>query len=130
LAACVSLGIGVVAFWPGEKEPEYNGKRLSEWLDIACTNMSSLEEASAVLAGNFAEIKSKPLLEAVQAVRGIGTNAVPCLVRWAAIDPRPPWKEKVAAIYWKLPRILQTDFVYDRKHSTGQRKACAHKQTG
>ena len=32
---CVLVGIGVVAFWPGEREPEYNGKKLSEWLDIA-----------------------------------------------------------------------------------------------
>jgi len=32
LAACVLVGIGVVAFLPGEKEPEYNGKKLSEWI--------------------------------------------------------------------------------------------------
>jgi hypothetical protein len=29
---CVLVEIGVVAFWPGEREPENNRKKLTEWL--------------------------------------------------------------------------------------------------
>jgi hypothetical protein len=118
LAVCVLVGIGVVAFWPGEREPEYNGKKLSEWLDSVCVNLS-LEQASALLAGNFAEIKSKTSLEAIQAIRCIGTNAVPWFVRWNSREPRPPWKKRLLGIYWKLPRILQNSSVERRLLDTG-----------
>jgi len=33
LVLSVIAGVAVVAFWPGLKEPEYQGKKLSEWLD-------------------------------------------------------------------------------------------------
>lgn len=72
LAACVLVGVGVVAFWPGEKEPEYNGKKLSEWLETS-RYMSPSPGADAV--------------------RKMGTNAVPWLVRWLNYNA-PEWKAK------------------------------------
>jgi hypothetical protein len=32
---CFTASIGVVALWPGEKEPVYNGMKLSEWMELA-----------------------------------------------------------------------------------------------
>jgi len=33
-AAVVTAVIVSIAFWPGPKEPEYEGRKLSEWLEI------------------------------------------------------------------------------------------------
>jgi hypothetical protein len=38
--AVLLVAIGIVAFWPEPKEPEYNGKSLSEWLWIARTKLN------------------------------------------------------------------------------------------
>jgi hypothetical protein len=84
--------IGVVAFWPGEKEPEYKGKKLSEWLNVVATNLS-IEDVTAFEEHHFAEIKSAASLEGIGAVRSIGTNAVPWFVKWVERD-RPAWRTK------------------------------------
>lgn len=65
----------MVAFWPGEKEPEYNGKKLSEWLEIY---------------GRATEGPARKH-EAVVAVEGIGTNAIPFLLKWIDYSP-PAWR--------------------------------------
>jgi hypothetical protein len=91
LAACVLVGIGVVAFWPGEREPEYNGKKLSEWLG-----------ESMKADGDNAE-----------AVRAIGTNALPYLVRWLDFE-RPQWQYELIKLGRKgSPRIWNKYFVND-----------------
>src|SRR5438045_3525167 len=59
-AALIVAAIAAVAFWPGEKEPEYHGKKLSEWLALE---------------------REQPR-ESAEAVRAIGTNAIPFLLRW------------------------------------------------
>jgi HEAT repeat protein len=81
LAASVLVGIAVVVFWPGEREPEYNGKKLSQWLSEKPPRgaISILEET-----------------DADDAIRHIGTNALPFLVRWIQTDPKlPAWREKL-----------------------------------
>ena len=80
-AACVLVGIGVVAFWPGEKEPEYNGKKLSEWLT------------------DFEEVPPQPT-DATLAVHHIGTNGLPWLVKWIE-HGRPAWKDRLAKFVFK-----------------------------
>src|SRR5438067_1105808 len=82
LAACVLMGIGVVAFWPGEREPVYNGKKLSEWLQLYGSTGISVEQRE----------------QAKVAVRQIGTNALPWLVKWIQCDRRdlPQWKTRLA----------------------------------
>src|SRR5678816_2434558 len=69
-----------VAVWPGPKEPEYQGKKLSEWLEMH----------------NDRPAKS------TEAVRAIGTNAIPFLVRWIGTEC-PAWKRKIADFYTKHP---------------------------
>jgi hypothetical protein len=89
LAACVLVGIGVVAFWPGEREPEYNGKKLSEWVWMERHTPPENEEAKV----------------AAEAVRHIGTNALPSVLRWIGYK-RPYWKTIVFNCASKMPRAL------------------------
>jgi hypothetical protein len=82
----VVAGILAAAAWPREREPVYKGKWLTEWLII------------------YANPDTPPpqLQEAKEAVRHIGTNALPWLLTWAWPHPHP-WKRKVSAILQKLP---------------------------
>jgi hypothetical protein len=92
LAVCVLAGIGVVAFWPGEKEPEYNGKKLSEWLQAYELGYSNDAEE---------RIFEREQKAAANAIQHIGTNALPWLLRWIAYDP-PAWKEKIGRFVVKI----------------------------
>src|SRR5438270_12088434 len=76
--ATVALVVLAVASWPGEREPEYKGKKLSEWLLAyrdGLTNRVVQEEAA-------------------KAVRQIGTNSLPFLVSWMDYE-QPKWKDKL-----------------------------------
>jgi hypothetical protein len=61
---CVVILAAAAAFWPGEKEPEYKGKKLSEWIE---------------------EDRSNPSVK--EAIVAIGTNSLPLLVKWASYEP-------------------------------------------
>jgi HEAT repeat protein len=87
---CVLVGFGVVAFWPGEREPGYNGKKLSEWLAL---QRYRPEEAS-------------------DAIRAIGTNALPVLVSWAEYQ-MPVWRFGLARGYASFPRPIYSDSLAD-----------------
>jgi hypothetical protein len=84
-AVCVLVAIGVVAFWPGEREPEYNGKKLSEWLEFY--------ENPGMAGQNWREREK----EAEFAIRQIGTNALPWLMKWIQCD-RPWWRARLINI--------------------------------
>ncbi len=56
-----------------EREPEYGGKRLSEWVDELPESRDGAAE---------------------KAVRNIGTNGLPFLVKWMLYET-PVWKSKV-----------------------------------
>jgi hypothetical protein len=92
LAACILAGISVVAFWPGRREPEYNGKKLSEWLKICADNRA---------ISSYSKLQS--LESAREAIRKIGTNGLPWLVKWISYDA-PKWKS--ALLYSKSYRLL------------------------
>ena len=88
-ALLILLGCGLVACvvwvaWPEEREPEYQGKKLSEWLLLhtiyKATNAGSTEPAAT-------------------AVREIGTNGLPWLLRAISFEPGK-WRQVVA----KLPQ--------------------------
>ena len=66
-----------VAVWPGPKEPEYQGKKLSEWL--------------AIYDGTNTTVVAKD--QAAEAVRQIGTNAVPWLIKYE----RPVYRQELWA---------------------------------
>jgi len=76
LAACAVVALLAAVFWPKEREPVYQGKKLSEWLARYCVSTDS----------------QVPDRKAEEAILGIGTNALPVLVKWIAREP-PDWKK-------------------------------------
>jgi HEAT repeat protein len=77
----------VIAFvvWPGEREPEYQGKKLSEWLRR--------------------HQKRENPDEAANAVRQISTNALSFLLAWLEVDDLRPWKMSLLRRVSAYPRI-------------------------
>src|SRR5580765_3612893 len=69
LTGCVSAALLLILLWP-EPEPSYKGKPLSHWLAI-CVRTDNGPE----------------LLESAAAVRAIGTNAIPLLLKWLRYEP-------------------------------------------
>src|SRR5438045_3026446 len=80
-AAVIVVAIGAIVFWPGAKEPEYQGKKLSEWLEQYCGSAGNPQKA----------------LEAEEAIRATGSNAVPYLIEWLKSEP-PAWRRKLLAM--------------------------------
>src|ERR1044071_6238767 len=99
VAAMVTVIVVVAAavvLWPGETEPQYQGKKLSEWLD-AYKRSSAFEPVAWAK-----QIDGKTQ----QAVRNIGTNALPFLLRWIESDPWERHTER-ARLIARLPQRLQ-----------------------
>jgi hypothetical protein len=99
LAVVVLVGISVAAFWTREREPEYNGKKLSEWCWLYW--------------GWVAEGPAEKE-QARVAINHIGTNALPFLVQWLRYDHPSP-KETIADIAAQLKDRL--------RRSTGARNS-------
>jgi hypothetical protein len=85
VCACVVVGVAFVV-WPRERQPEYQGKKLSEWL-LECSAPSPSTR-----------------VEARKAVKEIGTNAVPWLLEWLRYE-EPAWKGKVYSWAYKVKWI-------------------------
>jgi len=81
------VGVGAVAFWAGEKEPEYQGKKLSEWVQAYIPKAYF----SRYPADAAAHSKSH---EAEVAIRHIGTNALPQLMKWINAET-PEWRGRL-----------------------------------
>jgi hypothetical protein len=111
----------VVVFWPGEREPEYQGKRLSEWLSVAGRNLGGADLAIVGETHNFDAIKSVSAMEAVRAVHSIGSNGLPCFVRWIAHEPSG-WRDKMLTAYEKLPGQLQSKTVEEWIYGTSEKR--------
>src|SRR5260221_12098357 len=99
------IGVGLVgALLAGmfrSREPEYGGKRLSEWVDIyAVTHL---------IAGWGSENR-----EAVAAIRQLGTNAVPHLLKWIRYEV-PPWKTTFDGIADRAPWRLKPAWMFSDK---------------
>jgi len=82
LAAAV-IAVLVVVLWPGPKEPEYQGKKLSKWFEEYVENSVT---------------NSQKTLEAEDAIRHIGSNAVPVLIEWVKSKPPAAWRRKLLRI--------------------------------
>jgi hypothetical protein len=93
----VSLVAPVALLWPSEREPVYQGQSLSQWLHHFLP--SGFETADSVKAGI--------------AVNRLGTNALPCLLRWVQYDC-PAWKKQLRwFIRLTLPkRMADRGFVF------------------
>jgi len=94
IAVGVAAGVLAVIVKP-EREPEYGGRRLSEWVLKLPGNASP--------HGNSA---------AEKAIRQIGTNSLSYLLKWISYEPRP-WRlklyETVGKLFRKGPNALFQD---------------------
>ena len=72
-----------------EREPEYQGKTLSEWMEV---------DRRASSGGGPVAIE-----EAENAVQQIGTNALPLLLKWIAYE-QPEWRVRIYNASHGLPR--------------------------
>src|SRR6266404_5673866 len=80
------------------REPEYMGKRLSEWVELGYTSAPQFWIPPWFVDGT----RATP--EAVdKAISRIGTNAVPYLLKWIRYES-PPWKRR---FYTRVSPLLQ-----------------------
>jgi HEAT repeat protein len=100
--AC-GLVAGLVAFLSRDAEPSYKGKTLKEWINIYCwpdnPTVTDLVPRKIFFEGRDAQQNA-----AADAVRHIGTNAIPTLLDWEDKNFRVAWKFKLLAA---LPKSLQ-----------------------
>ena len=76
---CVVVGIMAWAFSPLGEEPQYRGKKLSDWLAQYSENRESDADSA----------EGKRAAEAAEALRHIGTNALPFVLKW--MREKPPY---------------------------------------
>src|SRR6266481_845561 len=84
LASIASITLAFF-IWRREREPAYNGVPLSTWLE-------------RYNDGNNAE--------ATEAIRHIGTNALPFLLRWIRYET-PGWRNALDHLHTRLPSSVQ-----------------------
>jgi hypothetical protein len=104
LGACGLVVVVAVCFYClREKEPSYNGRTLSEWLDDAASGIS--------VTGQQGREK------AIEAVGKIGTNAVPILLRWSQ-QSGPYGMKRLLQIAERIPnqrlRSSTVRYLWDR----------------
>jgi hypothetical protein len=85
VSGCVTALVAALLLWPHEREPEYNGATLSTWLSRC--GSTNLEES----------------LAAGDAIRHMGTNALPLLLRW--IQHEPGWRDSLGKKILKWPVV-------------------------
>ena len=100
MVAGVVAAVVVAVVWPREREPEYGGKKLSEWLTQYSKGVSR-------------EGLAPEAREAAGAVRHIGTNALPWLLRWVRYE-QPRWQGMVYSLMEKMPPPLRIRFLMKR----------------
>ena len=106
--AAILAAVLAAAFWPGEKEPEYQGKKLSEWLQGY-----NGPQATGFYRGEV-WVEWVPQDEQSQAVdnaiQAIGTNGLPLLIKWVEYQI-PPWRIRMLKVYVKLPSWMQSQAI-------------------
>jgi len=97
LLAGIVAAVVVVVMWPRQLEPEYKGRKLSEWL------------AMYTRPWDFGEPWERQQ-EASKAVSHVGTNALPWLMKWIAYDYPPP-RLTLRTFAMRLPRPISHFFL-------------------
>lgn len=109
LAVCAAAIALVLALIP--REPRYDGRALSEWIRDSAPRPSPEPETT----------------RAVAAVRHIGTNGLPWLIKWISYQSPPGWKLKLIAASEKLPGWIRagivTQLLGERSYETRRRLA-------
>src|SRR5437899_2283144 len=94
LAACLIAAFALVTFFSREKEPTWSGQPLSYWV----FREDRQHEASGEKA------------QADTAIRQIGTNALPFLLKWIQHE-RPRWRSTAFRLARKLPFWNLADWI-------------------
>jgi len=104
-ALAVVVGMAVAIPVKPSNEPSYQGKKLSEWVIIYAAP---------------ARTNKKPEREvAADAIRHIGSNAVPYLLEWMRYEP-PGWKQKFYQILKSVPAEFKGDWnIRDQRQARG-----------
>jgi hypothetical protein len=109
------FGIAAIIFtavlWPDEREPEYQGKKLSEWMAILYRDDNS-------------ELGSRERQKALDAIRHIGTNALPIALIWIQFEPsrlRFRIQDKLEKLPFRLGdrpplNVVGTDKGFEKSH--------------
>jgi HEAT repeat protein len=109
-AAIFAAILAIILALPPQ-EPKYGGRTLSEWIRDSGPRLSPEPETA----------------RAIEAVRHIGTNALPWLIEWLNYKEPPAWKLKLLAASAKLPPWLQNrvlpNFLLDRSYQVRRRLA-------
>jgi hypothetical protein len=87
--ACLAVITVVVVFATRDNEPQCKGLSLSEWFQASLTGSATPDD-----------------IDPEHAVREIGTNAIPCLLKWIRCEPTP-WQKTVRRRFPKS--FLSTD---------------------
>lgn len=94
-----------------EREPSYQGKKLSEWLQLYQKTSHEIDTN-----GYIWPVKNTKTLEAERAVRAIGSNGIPTLLNWIQIHP-PTWKDRLNRLQY--PDVINP-FVRRLLHSSAK----------
>lgn len=98
-----SIAFGLVGFLSKPAEPSYKGRSLKEWMDIYMWP-DNPTVGDLFPRKIYFEERDARQEEAADAVRNIGTNAVPALLEWEDKDSRVAWKVKLHAA---LPKVVR-----------------------
>ena len=119
--------VGVIAWQMLRvREPVYGGKRLSDWLEQyydALENPEGPMTGSATVVGLTADGLSgeESVKQAEAALRAIGTNAIPLLLRMAKAHDSALKQKAIVLSYHQslIPSRLRSDFVYRGRSALG-----------
>ncbi len=101
ILGCVVAVFALALLLTGYREPSYQGRKLSQWMNAFYNSLGGDPE-------------TPEYLEAAAAVRHMGTNALPHLLKWISSQPsRSKTREKLAAWMHKLPERVIPQFGHD-----------------
>jgi HEAT repeat protein len=81
LLGCGVFAVALALLWPGEREPRYQANSLSEWL---------------LYERPYSARPTDPNPQ-FDAIRQIGTNAIPWLLKWVRYEP-PTWRKELETL--------------------------------
>ena len=100
-AVVLTVALAVV-FWPREREPEYQGKKLSYWAEVHHQFLHG--PVHGYLQG--LQARGDGDNKAREAIRQIGTNGLPYFVRCISYEP-PRWKAWATWCSTNLPSAVE-----------------------
>jgi hypothetical protein len=107
--------IVAVMVWPGEREPEYQGKKLGEWIGtMKPVSIVPIVHGLPIRVDNVMvrERGGHSEQEVRDAVSHMGTNGLRFLVRWVGYEP-PKWRSEIRNYCWKLQMKLNRARPYE-----------------